>query len=103
MLNGPNGPVGNFSLIQIAEFQLGYILQLIDQLRSAGCREISASAKATADFDTARIAATKKSIWATGCNSWYLDEDGIPASWPWTYARFAKEMEAPSLDAYDLR
>ena len=25
MLNGPNGPVGNFSLIEVAELQLGYI------------------------------------------------------------------------------
>ena len=28
MLNGPNGPVGNFSLIEVAELQLGYVLQL---------------------------------------------------------------------------
>ena len=26
MLNGPNGPVGNFSLIEVAELQLGYVL-----------------------------------------------------------------------------
>ena len=31
MLNGPNGPVGNFSLIRIAELQLGYILQLMEK------------------------------------------------------------------------
>ena len=29
MLNGPNGPVGNFSLIDIAEHQMKYIFQLI--------------------------------------------------------------------------
>lgn len=103
MLNGPNGPVGNFSLIQIAEFQLGYILQLMDQIRSAHCREISASDAATKEFDAARVEASKKSIWATGCNSWYLDEDGVPASWPWSYAHFEEEMTTPDLDAYDMR
>ena len=103
LLNGPNGPVGNFSLIQIAEFQLGYVLQLVDQIRSARCREICATASATTEFDAARIEASKKSIWATGCNSWYLDEDGVPASWPWSYAHFAEEMEKPKLEAYELR
>ncbi len=101
MLNGPNGPVGNFSLIQIAEFQLGYILQLMEEIREGRCREISASAEATAAFDAARVEATKKSIWATGCNSWYLDEDGVPASWPWTYARFEEEMAEPDLGSYE--
>ncbi|MEQ8660875.1 MAG: NAD(P)/FAD-dependent oxidoreductase, partial [Gammaproteobacteria bacterium] len=57
MLNGPNGPVGNFSLIQIAEFQVGYILQLLDRIRAGECTQISASADATAAFDTARVAA----------------------------------------------
>jgi len=101
MLNGPNGPVGNFSLIQIAEFQIGYILQLLDQLRGGICREISASRAATKKFDTDRIAAAKNSIWSTGCKSWYLDKHGVPASWPWTYARFAEEMTAPDLEAFD--
>ena len=31
MLNGPNGPVGNFSLIEVAELQMGYVLQLIER------------------------------------------------------------------------
>ena len=34
MLNGPNGPVGNFSLIEVAELQFGYVLQLVEQVRA---------------------------------------------------------------------
>jgi len=101
MLNGPNGPVGNFSLIQIAELQLAYVMQLMEKLRSGACREISASRAATAAFDAARIEAAKKSIWATGCKSWYLDRHGVPASWPWTFTRFAEEMAAPKIEAYE--
>ena len=44
MLNGPNGPVGNFSLIEVAELQFGYIMQLVEQLRSGEYREVSATA-----------------------------------------------------------
>ena len=36
MLNGPNGPVGNFSLIDIAELQWDYIAQLMDLVRETG-------------------------------------------------------------------
>ena len=101
MVNGPNGPVGNFSLIQIAESQVSYILQLIGQIRAGKCQEISASARATADFESVRRTAAKKSIWATGCKSWYLDKEGIPASWPWTPSHFFEEMASPKLDLFD--
>jgi cation diffusion facilitator CzcD-associated flavoprotein CzcO len=102
MLNGPNGPVGNFSLIKIAESQLHYILQLAEEIRAGRCKEISASKKATQRFEVERIEAAKKSIWATGCNSWYLDKNGVPASWPWSPARFYDEMQSPALEEYDL-
>lgn len=101
LLNGPNGPVGNFSLIQIAESQVSYVLQLIGQIRGGRCREISASASATVDFEAVRSVAAKKSIWATGCKSWYLDKNGVPASWPWTPSRFFEEMASPKLELFD--
>ena len=50
MLNGPNGPVGNFSLIEVAELQIAYILDLIEPIRAGRCREISASDAATAAY-----------------------------------------------------
>jgi cation diffusion facilitator CzcD-associated flavoprotein CzcO len=103
MLNGPNGPVGNFSLIEVAELQVHYILQLIELARAGRCREIAASQTATDAFDAARTEAAKKTVWVTGCNSWYLDDRGIPATWPWTFDRFREEMAAPKLDAFALR
>ncbi|MCP3984801.1 MAG: NAD(P)/FAD-dependent oxidoreductase [bacterium] len=102
MLNGPYGPVGNFSLIDVAEMQFSYIMQLIDQVRSGSCKELCASQSATERFDAERIEAAKKTIWASGCRSWYLDADGIPAAWPWTFDRFTKEMEKPNLEDYDM-
>lgn len=102
MLNGPNGPVGNFSLIRIAEQQLKYIMQLMEKLRGGECRAISPRQSTAVEFERARAEAARKSIWATGCRSWYLDKHGVPASWPWSSARFDEEMAAPKLDAYEL-
>jgi cation diffusion facilitator CzcD-associated flavoprotein CzcO len=103
MLNGPNGPVGNFSLIEVAELQVAYILQLVELLRDGRAREIGASARASAEFENARSEAAKGAIWSTGCKSWYLDDRGVPASWPWTFDRFRAEMARPKLDAFELR
>jgi cation diffusion facilitator CzcD-associated flavoprotein CzcO len=103
MLNGPNGPVGNFSLIDIAEHQWQYIDQLIEKLQKGECSQISASKSALETFDAERIKAAKTTIWYTGgCNSWYLDAEGIPASWPWNYSRFVEEMAAPKLEHFEL-
>ena len=103
MLNGPNGPVGNFSLITIADMQLDYVLQLVDALREGRGREISASEAAMARFSEEFDRAARNTIWATGCRSWYLDSRGIPAVWPFTYQRFTEEMSKPQLANYELR
>jgi cation diffusion facilitator CzcD-associated flavoprotein CzcO len=101
MLNGPNGPVGNFSLIDIAEHQWTYIEQLIAEVTSGRCGGICATREAMMAFDEERVAAARTTIWYTGgCTSWYLDAQGVPASWPWNFSRFVAEMEAPRL--YDF-
>jgi len=103
MLNGPNGPVGNFSLIEVAELQMAYIMQLVERLRSGACREISATREAMEQFEAARVEAAKKTVWMTGCRSWYLDDRGIPATWPWSFDRFRAEMRAPEPTAFEYR
>ena len=103
MLNGPNGPVGNFSLIEIAEQQWHYIEQLMAKVEQGECREISVSEPALETFDEERIAAAKRSIFGSGCQSWYLDAQGVPATWPWTRSHFKACMQQPDFSAYELR
>ena len=103
MLNGPTGPVGNFSLIDIAEKQWVYIAQLMDKLAAGEAQEISPSHEAMADYEERRIAAAKNTIFGTGCNSWYLDDEGVPSSWPWSYEAFDEAMAEPELEKFDIR
>ncbi len=102
MLNGPNGPVGNFSLIDVAEAQFDYLMQLIGLLADGRCRQISASREATTRFEADRVEAAKKTVWVTGCRSWYLDDHGIPVAWPWSFSRFREAMARPDLADYEL-
>jgi cation diffusion facilitator CzcD-associated flavoprotein CzcO len=103
MLNGPNGPVGNFSLIEVAELQFGYVMQLIDQLHDGAAREISANRESTDTLEAERTKAAEKTVWVTGCKSWYLDDRGIPAVWPWSFERFRSEMREPKLEHFERR
>lgn len=103
MLNGPNGPVGNFSLIDIAEHQWGYIEQFIERIRAGDCDEIAATPEALDAFEAERIEAARKTIWYTGgCTSWYLDKEGVPSSWPWNYNRFVGVMKEPVWESYEM-
>jgi cation diffusion facilitator CzcD-associated flavoprotein CzcO len=103
MLNGPNGPVGNFSLIEVAELQFGYVMHLIDQLHDGAAREISANRESTDTLEAERTKAAEKTVWVTGCKSWYLDDRGIPAVWPWSFERFRSEMREPKLEHFERR
>jgi cation diffusion facilitator CzcD-associated flavoprotein CzcO len=103
LLNGPNGPVGNFSLITVAEHQMHYVLQLIELVTSGRATQVSARHEALARMEEERVEAVQRSVWVTGCQSWYLDDRGIPAVWPWGFDRFKDEMAEPRLDDYDVR
>jgi len=102
MLNGPNGPVGNFSLIEVAELQFEYIRQLIAPVIDGSARQVSATRQAADRFETDRVEAAKKTVWVTGCKSWYLDDRGIPAAWPWDFGHFREKMSKPDLRDYEL-
>ena len=103
MLNGPSGPVGNFSLIDVAEHQWKYIAQLIERLRNGECREISPTPAAFEEYEAARIEAAKNTIFGSGCKSWYLDDEGVPATWPWSQAKFREAMAAPRAEHFEFR
>jgi len=102
MLNGPTGPVGNFSLIEIAEMEWAYISQLLDLLKRGECQEISVRREAMDAYEQRRLDKARTTIFGSGCKSWYLDAEGVPSTWPWDYAAFEQAMAAPRLEDYEL-
>jgi cation diffusion facilitator CzcD-associated flavoprotein CzcO len=102
LLNGPSGPVGNFSLVDIAERQWGYIEQLLDLLREGRCVAVAPRPEALEDYEVRRAEAAKRTVFASGCKSWYLDAAGVPQTWPWSYDHFAEVMAKPRLEDYEL-
>jgi hypothetical protein len=80
--------------------QFDYVMQLVDRVRSGELEWAMPTPEAARRFEEERVEAAKKTVWATGCRSWYLDDRGIPFAWPFPFSRFRAEMAAPEFDDY---
>jgi cation diffusion facilitator CzcD-associated flavoprotein CzcO/acetyl esterase/lipase len=102
MLMGPHSPVGNQSLVLIAESQSDYIIHWIELLRSGGVASASPTQAATDRFNAEMREAMPNTVWATGCTSWYLGPDGLPELFPWTPREHRALLKEPLLADYQL-
>lgn len=102
MLNGPSGPVGNFSLIDVVEAQWHYIDQLIALLVAKQARAVAVRQSAMDAYEEWRSTEVRKTVFATGCSSWYLDDKGVPNTWPKGLSEFQAAMQAPRLDDFEM-
>lgn len=99
---GPQSPIGNFSAISIAETQIHYILRCIELVRSGRCQTLSPTPAATDRFNAFVRAAMPDTIWVTGCRNWYMSKNGVPSAWPFSGARFRRELREPDLSEFDI-
>jgi hypothetical protein len=44
-----------------------------------------------------------RTVWATGCRSWYLGQDGVPELWPWRPSDHRALLREPEYDHFELR
>lgn len=102
LMLGPNSPIGNFSVIAISEVQTDYVLQLIRLWQRRRFDEVSAKREAMMSFNRHIKSGMGKTVWVSGCNSWYMDQDGDPAMWPYSWKQWVKEMATPDLNDFHL-
>jgi cation diffusion facilitator CzcD-associated flavoprotein CzcO len=100
LMLGPNTPIGNYSVIAMSEVQSKYVLKLIDHWRAGTLETVEATEAAKTRFNAHLREGMANTVWVGGCQSWYLDEDGDPALWPFTWQQWEKEMAEPDLDDF---
>jgi cation diffusion facilitator CzcD-associated flavoprotein CzcO len=103
MLMGPHSPIGQQSLVIIAENQADYAMWWIDQIRDGRVVSAAPTDMATKDYNERMKAAMPQTVWTTGCNSWYLGKDGLPELFPWEPARHRKLLSRPQPTDFDIR
>jgi cation diffusion facilitator CzcD-associated flavoprotein CzcO len=103
MLMGPHSPVGNQSLVIIAENQADYAMWWINQIREGRVSSAAPKEAATKDYNEEIKAAMPQTVWLTGCKSWYLGKDGLPELFPWIPRRHRELLRVPEFDDFDVR
>ena len=102
MIQGPNAPVGNFSLISTAESQGGYIIKCLNHYRDNEISYMVPKQEATERFNEELKAAMKGTVWMSGCSSWYISDSGIALSWPWGPREFRESMKHPDFSEFEF-
>lgn len=103
MLMGPHSPIGNQSLIPIAEDQADYALWWITQIRDGRVAAAAPTVAATKLYNEEIKAAMPQTVWLTGCSSWYLGKDGLPELFPWEPNRHRELLRSPVVADFEVR
>lgn len=102
LMLGPNSPVGNLPLTYISELQAKYAIKLINLWREEKMNSVDAKSEAAQEFIEFIKRGLPGTVWTTGCDSWYLDEDGDPVLWPYGVDIWEKQMVEPNLDDFNF-
>jgi cation diffusion facilitator CzcD-associated flavoprotein CzcO len=103
MLCGPHSPIGNQSLVPVAESQADYVMHWIRKYQEGEILTVAPTPEATERFNDEMRAAMGDTVWMTGCNSWYLGKDGYPELWPWVPERHREMLAEPRPEELLLR
>jgi cation diffusion facilitator CzcD-associated flavoprotein CzcO len=82
-ITGPNSRVANNSIIFMIEAQIRYVIECLEHIRDTDAATMSVRPEAQQRFNAGLAERASRTVFATGCKSWYLDETGrSPVLWP---------------------
>src|SRR5690606_12059416 len=83
ILTGPNTGLGHNSMVFMIESQVRFILAAMAARRARGTAAIEVRKDVETAYNQELQARLAKSVWASGCASWYLDAKGHNSTvWP---------------------
>ena len=83
LLMGPNTGLGHNSMVFMIEAQVNHVLQCLGAVKDRGAASAEVKEPAQRRFNRALQPRLHKSVWASGCQSWYLDAQGRNSTlWP---------------------
>ncbi len=103
LLIGPNTGLGHTSMVFIIESQIAYILDAVKRMRARGLELVDVRPDAQAAYNVRIQERLKRTVWATGCMSWYLTRTGKNTTvWPGFTVEFRWRLRRFDEDAYEV-
>ncbi len=99
---GPNSPVGSLPLHHAAELSSAYIVRWLERFARGEIETVEPTERATAEFNAQVAKALGPTVWNTGCNSWYQQEDGTIDLWPFNRAEMKRMLGEPEDSHFEL-
>lgn len=83
LIVGPNTGLGHNSMIYMIESQIAYILSALKQMQTQGIASVEVRSDVQARFNQEIHKRLAKTVWSTGCASWYRAKNGKNTTlWP---------------------
>ena len=102
-LLGPNTGLGHNSVVLMAEAQVDYVMQALTWLRTGAAQWMAPTVEATRDFTADVQSRHADLVWASGCDSWYLNEDGINDTlWPGNVGDYRRRVARFDVERWDI-
>jgi cation diffusion facilitator CzcD-associated flavoprotein CzcO len=103
MLMGPHSPLINVPVHESVELQADYIVRLLKLLAHDEISSVAPTAASAERWLSEIRAGMVPTVWANGCQSWYIGPDGVAVQWPFTRKRLQRLLRAPVLGDYTVR
>ncbi len=84
LLTGPNTGLGHNSMVFIIEANVAHIVGALKHARRKGAAVVEVKREVQAHYNQALQRRLRKSVWVTGCKSWYQDKRSgkVTTLWP---------------------
>jgi hypothetical protein len=103
MLEGPFSPVSNLSLVLISEYQANFVMKCIELVRTKRMAMSPRNDVTEKIIDIYREGGRETIFAKGGCQSYFLDDEGVPIYYSLGPAHFFAEMDAdPDLDDFEV-
>jgi cation diffusion facilitator CzcD-associated flavoprotein CzcO len=103
LLYGPNTNGGAGSALYMLEAAIAHVVEALRALERAGATTIELREAAAEEFDRQLRAALSRSVWQSGCTSWYVDDrHNNPSQWPWIWSTYRRRAARLDPAAYEL-
>ena len=100
---GPNSPTGSISLQYSSELTARYIAHWLRRFRDGEVDTVEVTEEATAKFNDDVAQALGPTVWNTGCNSWYLTDEGNVDLWPYDRRTMTAMLSQPDDRDYHVQ